>query len=80
MKTFTYSFDIGGKQARCLFSPVLTQAATKYFVTVAGLGGQIVNFEMKEARSASWKVLHSAPLWIQTLEAELSRLLNTKNN
>lgn len=79
MKTFSQLFEVGGRQVRFLFSPVLTTGAVKYFVTVVGLHEGIVNFEMKEARPASWRVLHPAPQWIQTLEAELGRLLNTKN-
>lgn len=79
MKTFTHTLDVEGRQARFLFSPVITNEVTKYFITVAGLQEGIVNFEMEEARPATWKVLHPAPQWIRMMEAELSGLLNSKN-
>lgn len=80
MKTFTDLLDIEGRQVRLLFSPVITKEAVKYFVTVADLEGGIVNFEMKEARPAVWKVLQPAPRWVLTMETELCGLLNSKNN
>ena len=80
MKTFTHTFEVEGRPSRFLFSPVITKETTKYFVTVAGLGGRIVNFEIIEASPASWKVLYPAPQWIWTMEAALGQLLNTKNN
>lgn len=80
MRTFTHAFEVGGKQTRFLFSPVITKEAAKYFVTVAGLGGQIFNFEIRESRPAFWQVLSPAPLWVRAMEAELGQLLNIKNN
>jgi hypothetical protein len=80
MRNFTQSLHVGGEPVQFLFSPVLTKEAKKYFVTAMGLTAEPVNFEMKEKHPNYWTVLAPAPQWVQTMEAELSRLLLAKNN
>lgn len=56
------------------FSRVYIAEGEKYFVTVNRAGG-FYPFDMKRNIDGKWKVPESAPVWLKSIEAQLSDII-----